>query len=497
MILCFLIFTLHLLVVTKAVGITLPISDPDDEWPETIPVVAVRRDAHTHEFVSIGGLTKLNGVKSRKDLIDAMTNRTFTSTKISMKEFRQTLQCAPSEPDLDGNRGTISLMKMITFSKEMVKVVCAWAESNCSPWSHCHKLVEQYSGAPPTGRPSYLGSPYQAKLMRVIKGSLYLDWPWGIERFKASQVPGHRLYVLNSVLDVIGHELKDSVFLMGEEFPFAPFDLPFPVMTSSTSVKHGDIPFPWWKGYEHALVEHTTPKKHRRRWTEKLNKAAFYGGLSQVRRIVLDVALVRPDLIDGGYLFSGADIKPWNPLSKDASLNDEIRLFQGNTSEAGAGYFSDSGQLLEAGHATPLIRYKMKSGVQYMHKYKYLVVLLGQYGHATADRLSECLGIGAVVLMQESANLYHFSARLKPWVHYVPITYSGADIARKVLWLQNNEEKAHQIMMNALAFHRSYLRLEDHYCYIARALEVLGEMMHNTTATLPFSPIPLPPVDHW
>ena len=39
---------------------------------------------------------------------------------------------------------------------------------------------------------------------------------------------------------------------------------------------------------------------------------------------------------------------------------------------------------------------------------------------------------GAVVLLQEKGFSYHFSARLQPWVHYVPLSYSMADLIDKV-----------------------------------------------------------------
>ena len=63
----------------------------------------------------------------------------------------------------------------------------------------------------------------------------------------------------------------------------------------------------------------------------------------------------------------------------------------------------------------------MRSG-----QYKYVIVLLGlNEGQATADRLAGLLAhSGAVILLQESKFVYHFSSFLKPWVHYVPISYS-------------------------------------------------------------------------
>jgi hypothetical protein len=38
--------------------------------------------------------------------------------------------------------------------------------------------------------------------------------------------------------------------------------------------------------------------------------------------------------------------------------------------------------------------------------------------------------------------MFHFSARLLPWVHYVPLTYSTADAIDKIEWLKRHDEKA-------------------------------------------------------
>lgn len=91
--------------------------------------------------------------------------------------------------------------------------------------------------------------------------------------------------------------------------------------------------------------------------------------------------------------------------------------------------------------------------------YKYVIVMLGlQVGHATADRLAGLLAhSGSVILLQESRFSCHFSPFLHPWVHYVPISYSLADLARKIEWLQRNDKLARRIASNARAFGRSYL----------------------------------------
>ena len=53
---------------------------------------------------------------------------------------------------------------------------------------------------------------------------------------------------------------------------------------------------------------------------------------------------------------------------------------------------------------------------EYMLTYKYLIVIGGV---SSADRLNTFLAhSGAVILLQETGFRYHYSAFLKPWVHY-------------------------------------------------------------------------------
>ena len=81
---------------------------------------------------------------------------------------------------------------------------------------------------------------------------------------------------------------------------------------------------------------------------------------------------------------------------------------------------------------------------------------------------------------------YHFSARLVPWVHYVPLSFSAADLIEKIEWLRQNDEMAKQLAVNARNFGKSYLRLEDYMCYIGTALTVVGAVEKQGNATAGF-----------
>ena len=114
------------------------------------------------------------------------------------------------------------------------------------------------------------------------------------------------------------------------------------------------------------------------------------------------------------------------------------------------------------------------------------------YERSSTGRLSRMLAhSGAVVLLPQSPFLYHFSARLLPWVHYVPITFSSADLIEKIEWLQQHDDMAQQLAINARNFGKSYLRMEDYYCYTAAALRLVADIEENTNLTQPFEqPIP-------
>jgi hypothetical protein len=57
-----------------------------------------------------------------------------------------------------------------------------------------------------------------------------------------------------------------------------------------------------------------------------------------------------------------------------------------------------------------------------------------------------------------------------------------------VEWLKNNDDKAQHIVQNARNFARSYLRLEDYFCYAATSLKLISEMESKTDALQAFSP---------
>jgi len=116
----------------------------------------------------------------------------------------------------------------------------------------------------------------------------------------------------------------------------------------------------------------------------------------------------------------------------------------------------------------PLSEYKEVD--QWMN-YKYYVNVDGV---VLGGRLIKLMALGGVVLQHQAGYTEHMYALMKPYVHYVPVSYDLSDLVDKVEWLKKNDAEAKRIAERARALANQRMRLEDHICYIWRALEALG-----------------------
>lgn len=103
--------------------------------------------------------------------------------------------------------------------------------------------------------------------------------------------------------------------------------------------------------------------------------------------------------------------------------------------------------------------------------FKYYVNLDGV---VLGGRMTKLLSLGGVVLQHQAGYVEHIDALMKPYEHYVPIEYDLSDLVAKVQWLQNNDAEAKRIAENGRKLAAQRMRLEDHLCYVWRALEGLG-----------------------
>lgn len=100
-------------------------------------------------------------------------------------------------------------------------------------------------------------------------------------------------------------------------------------------------------------------------------------------------------------------------------------------------------------------------------EYKYQVDLDGVT--ATFTALSWKLLSGSVVFKQQSNDIMWFHYALKPWKHYIPVDRNLTDVADKIMWAIEHDEKAKEIADNGRQFALTHLMPEDIllYCYLA------------------------------
>ncbi len=71
----------------------------------------------------------------------------------------------------------------------------------------------------------------------------------------------------------------------------------------------------------------------------------------------------------------------------------------------------------------------------------------------------------------------------------MPVSFALDDVVEKVEYLRANDHLARRIATNGKAFADSYLRLEDHFCYVAAALNTLGRALKGSEILEPYDPV--------
>lgn len=86
----------------------------------------------------------------------------------------------------------------------------------------------------------------------------------------------------------------------------------------SPNIKTLELPMPWRLGFnfeydlykaafisKQKTVDEVYDRYHSKTfgdWKTRINKAAFYGGFSKSRELIVDASILRPDLIDVGIV---------------------------------------------------------------------------------------------------------------------------------------------------------------------------------------------------
>jgi hypothetical protein len=198
------------------------------EFPSAIPEYPVRLDFDSGRPVSRGRFELLGGL-----------NASVVRDRVPFDEFRKLLQCAPFEPSLFER---FEVLKLVPYTKESLKIMCVRLENRCEPWSQCHEKLSIYENGKGESRleSDFLTSPSQGRLLRIFNNTLYVDFPWKIERFvRASR---NIVDPINLILRMTS--IPDAVWFHAEEFLMDKFTSVLPSFAYSAAVKSGEVWFP-------------------------------------------------------------------------------------------------------------------------------------------------------------------------------------------------------------------------------------------------------------
>ena len=231
------------------------------------------------------------------------------------------------------------------------------------------------------------------------------------------------------------------LYTVGGEQPSFPWNHIFPHFHNAPGRAYNHIPMPWPEHVRrdrdvYELInrdqnglftdENIAKVTQQSSWSDRIPIAAFYASFTENRQIVYEAARIYPHLIHAHFDCHGhITLKSLNPTAKVLKISAVLNNVDNGT--------LNHWRSTTFGHAEAL-RLQCKRGrdteeyhakYKYPGQYKYVIVPLGSWALSTSGRLGRLLAYsGCVVLLQESSFTHHFTARLKPWVHYVPLSYS-------------------------------------------------------------------------
>jgi len=482
------------------------------DFPHRIKKLHVRKDIDTGHEVETGKLEDLGGISNFVRWGIARQNEDYKykldlneSKKVSYDKFKRLLQCSPTGDIID-HHGTLSLINNLhPLRKEFIENAAAFAENwkKCMQthdpdftgsfirvdWLECTRFTQQLLKGQ-INMTELTSSNPNVRLIRIINGKPYFDWPWqhsiisnniqsNVEYFSSVFAT---IRILLGVLELI--KVPDSVFFITAfDFSFLPSNFPMLSLSQAPKLTSSDIAIHWGpmlndeiiyyerfhstKKFFHGLnlnsiwwndIELNLDPDIDKNWVSRKNKAIHIGVLwgtpySVARQVVLELALKFPTLIDASY---------------SAAIN--TRLYYPHRTDSAKGYDTDSVE-------EKFKDFKSKLNLtitEVMSQYKFLVVLSG---NSLSGRLATFLRhSGATILLQETDMIYPMLSKLKPWIHYVPLSLTASDLVDKIKFLIQNDNIARTIAHNGYIFGKSYLRIEDYYCHYASILHAFGNV---------------------
>jgi hypothetical protein len=115
------------------------------------------------------------------------------------------------------------------------------------------------------------------------------------------------------------------------------------------------------------------------------------------------------------------------------------------------------------------------------HKY-----VLNIDGHVKAFRLSNEMRMHSVILLVDSPYTLWFQDKLKPYVHFVPVSDDLSDLESQIEWCRDNDSKCKTIADNAYNFYKQYLEKDGVYNWFEGLLSDLSKIrVEPTIKTIP------------
>ncbi len=108
-------------------------------------------------------------------------------------------------------------------------------------------------------------------------------------------------------------------------------------------------------------------------------------------------------------------------------------------------------------------------GIDVYVRNKYIVVVDGAVISSSHQWV---FGSGSVpILITHPANDFWFKSHLKPWVNYVPVSYSLAELEPTIQWLQDHDDDARRIAENAMKLSQTIFSPTYQQTYLTTAVE--------------------------
>lgn len=186
------------------------------------------------------------------------------------------------------------------------------------------------------------------------------------------------------------------------------------------------------------------PQDHRKPMIVWRGTTGGFGGLKKGRKVVLELGLKRPDLVDSG-------VSDWN---------EEL-------------WGPDKGRL-----KPPMPMRKQ------IDTYKYQAWLPG---NCASVRLALQLAADALVFKIESDEHEWYYPLLKPYVHYIPVVANEThtNLLEQLAWAESNLDQVRRIVAAANKFARQFLTRSARDCYFMQLLSRYHDLTRDSVVLPP------------